>query len=912
MNKLVDSEQHGPSLTPPESRFHADDVQEVLQAVGSSPSGLAADEAARRLALHGPNKLPETASRHPILRFLAQFHNALIYFLLAAVVATVLLRHYVDAAVILAVVLVNAIVGFVQEGKAEKALNAIRSLVAPTARLLRNGRRESVPVQEIVPGDIVLLEAGDRVPADLRLVRTRSLLIEEAILTGESVAAEKRDAPASADAALGDRHSMAYSGTFVAAGQATGVTIATGISTEIGRISALLSDVKTLTTPLLRQINRFGTQFTWITLAIATALFVFAVMLRGYAWPDALIAVVALAVGAVPEGLPAVISITLAIGVQRMAQRNAAIRQLPAVETLGATSIICTDKTGTLTHNEMTARRLEVSGGRVMVTGSGYVPEGQLETGPDENRRASLLSASEPLILAGLLCNNAQLHEVDGQWTVAGDPMEGALVVLAIKAGLEPDPVRSQWSRLDAIPFDARHRFMATLDQAPEDGRRILVKGAPDELLQMCSAQAEGAGTAPLDIGYWTDRIAEAAAEGERVLGFAMKAASPASTRVDFPDLEDGLVFLGLVGFIDPPREEAIAAIAECHSAGIEVKMITGDHGATAAAIGWQLGLGENPQVLAGHEIDAISDSELPAVAAGTAIFARASPEHKLRIVRALQSTGAVVAMTGDGVNDAPSLKQADVGIGMGHKGTDAAKEASQMVLLDDNFASIVAAVHEGRVVFDNIRKVTAWTLPTNGGEALTVIAAILFGFTLPMSPVQILWINLILTATLGLVLAFEPAEPNIMQRKPRPADQGLLTPFLIWRVVLVSFLFLAASLGIFFYALGRGSDLEMARTMVVNTLVVMEIFYLFNVRYLHMTSFNWHGTRGTPAVLIAIGIVILAQLAFTYLPIMQQIFETRPISLADGLLIVAIGLTVMIILELEKGIMQRTGRLKL
>ncbi len=911
MKYRVTADESSSTHEGPDPQIHAQGAEDVLRLLHSSSSGLSTEEATRRLRDHGRNELPEAAGRHPLLRFLAQFNNALIYFLLAASLATALLEHWVDTFVILAVVLVNAIVGFVQEGKAEKALNAIRSLVSPQAQLLRDGQRQSVAVQEIVPGDIVLLEAGDRVPADLRLIRARSLLIEEAILTGESVAAEKRESPAAPEAVLGDRHCMAYSGTFVAAGQASGVVVATGLDTQMGHISALLSRVQTLTTPLLRQINRFGSRFTWVCVAASAALFAFAVLLRGYTWPEALVAVVALAVGVIPEGLPAVITITLAIGVQRMAGRNAAIRQLPAVETLGATSIICTDKTGTLTRNEMTARRLEVSSGRVMVSGSGYAPEGELTAVEEQDAATQSLAASEALVMSGLLCNDAELVNSEGQWSVAGDPMEGALVALAVKAGLEPHGIRSQWSRLDAIPFDARHRFMATLNQSPDGRRQIFVKGAPDELLQKCTAQVEGAGTAPIDREYWTQRIAAAAAEGERVLGFACKIAKPDADTLDFPDLEDGLVLLGLVGFIDPPREEAIAAIAECHSAGIDVKMITGDHAATAAAIARQLGLVEKPQVLTGSQLDEISDDQLPAVAADTSVFARTNPEHKLRIVRALQSTGAVVAMTGDGVNDAPSLKQANVGVGMGLKGTDAAREASQMVLLDDNFASIVAAVHEGRVVYDNIRKVTAWTLPTNGGEALTVIAAILFGFALPMSPVQILWINLILTSTLGLVLAFEPAEPNVMQRKPRPVTQGLLTPFLVWRVVLVSFLFLAAALGVFFYAMGRGSDLELARTMVVNTIVVMEIFYLFNVRYLHVSSFSWRGALGTPAVLIAVAIVVAAQLAFTYLPLMQGIFDTRAVGVADGLLILAIGVSVMIILELEKTIMWRTGRLK-
>ncbi|MDW5377942.1 HAD-IC family P-type ATPase [Halomonas sp. HP20-15] len=888
---------------------HAKHVDEILATLGTSPAGLTKNEAISRQAIYGLNQLPAVAGRHPLFRLLAQFHNALIYFLLSAAVAALLLGHYVDASVIVIVVLVNAVVGFVQEGKAEKALNAIRNLIAPHAHLVREGRRVKVPVDEIVPGDIVSLEAGDRVPADLRLIRASSLRIEEAILTGESLAAEKRETPAPKEAALGDRHCMAYSGTLVASGQATGVVVATGSDTEIGRINTLLREVQPLTTPLLRQINRFGMQFTWITLAAAVVLFVFAVLVRGYAWPEALIAVVALAVGAIPEGLPAVITITLAIGVQRMARRNAAIRQLPAVETLGATSVICSDKTGTLTRNEMTARRLAVPSGRIWVTGSGYVPEGRLEIESANNAEVvQRLADSDRLIRVGLLCNDAQLSQTGGDWHVIGDPMEGALVALAIKSGVEHERVRQEWSRLDEIPFDAKHRFMATLNRNASGARRIFVKGAPDELLQLCTVQTEGEGTVPLDRNAWTALIAEAASQGERVLGFADKSVQPDTDHVDFPDLEEGMAFIGLVGFIDPPREEVVAAIAECRSAGIAVKMITGDHAATAAAIARLLGLGDNPRVLTGRDLDDISESDLPAIVAETSVFARTSPEHKLRIVQALQATGAIVAMTGDGVNDAPSLKQADVGVGMGHKGTDTAKEASQMVLLDDNFASIVAAVNEGRVVYDNIRKVAAWTLPTNGGEVLAVVAAILFNFAMPMSAVQILWINLVTAATLGLALAFEPAEPNVMQRQPRPAAQGLLTPFLIWRVMLVSLLFLAVALGVFFYSLGRGDELAMARTLVVNVIVVLEVFYLFNVRYLHMTSFNWRGVLGTPAVLIAVAVVVLAQFAFTYLPVMNVLFDTRPLGITDGIMVIAIGVGLLIVLEGEKMLIQRVS----
>ena len=884
------------ALAPPPENAHARPAPDILDALGATPQGLSAEDAAQRLARHGPNALPAGKTRHPMLRFLQQFNNALIYFMLAGAAAAAVLGHLIDTGVILAVVVVNAIVGFLQEGKAENALNAIRDMIAPKASVLRDGHRVSVPMSELVPGDVVLIEAGDRVPADLRLLRARNLLVDEAILTGESLASSKQEAPVAADAPLGDRRCMAYSGTLVASGQGSGVVVATALDTEIGRISALLGEVETLTTPLLRQINEFGRRFTWFALIGAAALFVFAVLLRGFAWDEALIAVVALAVGLVPEGLPAVITITLAIGVQRMAARNAVIRRLPAVETLGATSVICSDKTGTLTRNEMTVRRVVSAGGAVLVEGAGYDPGTH-----------SLPEQTEPvrqLVRAAVLCNDARLR-IDKGWQVEGDPMEGALVTLAMKAGLEPDQARQAWPRLDEIPFDAQHRYMATLHRLPDGGRVVLVKGAPERILAMCANQEGEHGPEALDEAYWITRIAEAASAGERVLGYALRRMPDDAQTIDFPDVGGGLTLLGVTGFIDPPRPEAIRAIASCRSAGIAVRMITGDHAATAAAIARQLGLAGQPQVLTGQELDALDGPAFAQAVRDTQVFARTSPEHKLRIVQALQAEGRVVAMTGDGVNDAPSLKQADVGIAMGIKGTEAAKEASQMVLMDDNFASIVAAVHEGRTVHDNIRKVVAWTLPTNGGEALAVVIAILAGFALPMTPVQILWVNLILTATLGLVLAFEPSEPGVMKRSPRRADAGLLTPFMVWRIGLVSVMFAAISLGVFFWAQGQGRSLEEARTLVVNTLVVLEIFYLFNVRYLHMTSFTLTGLKGTGPVLLAVGAVVAGQCAFNYLPAMNAIFDSRPLSLADSLLVVAIGAASLVVLEIEKHLLR-------
>ncbi|HET9663605.1 MAG TPA: HAD-IC family P-type ATPase, partial [Burkholderiales bacterium] len=713
--------------------WHSIEGERALQALNAARSGLTTEEAESRLAAYGANTLPPAPPRHPVLRFLSQFNNALIYFLLAAAVGAAVLGHGIDAVVIAAVILINALVGFIQEGKAEQALEAMRKMISPQANALRDGARQSIAVASLVPGDIVLLEAGDRVAADMRLLRARGLRIDEALLTGESVPAEKKELPAPHDADLGARHSMAYSGTLVVAGQATGLVVATGTASEIGRISALLQGVEQLTTPLLRQINRFGRQFTVAMFAATALLFTYAVQFHGYPWVDALLAVVALAVAAMPEGLPAVITITLAIGVRRMAARNAVIRRLPAVETLGATSVICSDKTGTLTRNEMMAVRVVTHEHHARVRGAGYMPEGAIEAaGCDDD--AACLAGVMPLIRCGVLCNDARLRGRGGSWTVEGDPMEGALVALAMKSGLNPDHVRAEWPRLDEIPFDASYRYMASLHRSPDGGAAIFIKGAPETLLEMARAP---------DADYWKARIADAALAGERVLGFAAKRTGATPPRISFDSLDSGIAFLGIVGFIDPPREEAIEAIAQCRSAGISVKMITGDHAATATAIATQLGLSDDPRPVTGSELDGLANDAFAARVHDSAVFARTSPEHKLRIVRALQARGAVVAMTGDGVNDAPSLKQADVGVAMGIKGTEAAKEAAAMVLLDDNFASIVNAVHEGRTVYDNIRKVIAWTLPTNGGEFLIVVVALLFGLTLPMTPAQILWVNL-------------------------------------------------------------------------------------------------------------------------------------------------------------------------
>jgi magnesium-transporting ATPase (P-type) len=909
------------------SLWHTKGADEVLSALRTSADGLSASEASKRLRENGPNRLPEGAKRSAALRFLLQFHNVLIYVLIAAALVSLLLDHAVDAAVILGVVLVNATIGFVQEGRAEQALAAIKSMIDPRSSVVRDGRRMTISADEVVRGDIVLVEAGDRVPADLRLIRARSLKVDEAILTGESVPVDKAAAPVPADTPLGDRTSMAFSGTFVAAGQGAGIVVATAVESELGRISTLLGAVETLTTPLIRQMDGFARQLTFVILAISAAAFAYAYFLGGYLLSDAFMVVVGLAVAAIPEGLPAIMTITLAIGVQRMAARNAIIRRLPAVETLGSVSVICSDKTGTLTRNEMTARAAITGSGEFEIDGVGYEPIGAIRTGgrdiePTEGDR--LLTE---LVQAAVLCNDAELRQTDSGWLVDGDPMEGALIALGMKAGIDITLLRKERPRTDEIPFDSQHRFMATLHHGHDDGTYVLVKGAPERVLEMCTFERRLEGDHPIVGDVWRAKADKLAAQGQRVLAFATKSVRPGQQDLSFADVEEGAAFLGCIGFIDPPRAEAIDAVKECQQAGIRVVMITGDHAVTAREIGRQLGLADAPDVLTGQELGSLNEEGLRTAARNTAVFARTTPEHKLRLVQALQEDGLTVAMTGDGVNDAPALKRADVGVAMGRKGTEAAKEVAEMVLADDNFASIVAAVREGRTVYDNLLKVIGWTLPTNGGEALTILTAIALGLALPVTPVQILWINMVTAVALGLTLAFEPTEPGAMRRPPRQRDQAILTGDLVWKIAFVSLLFVAGAFGMFFWAEARGLPIEEARTLVVNTIVVMEIFYLFSVRYVHGTSLTLQGVVGTPAVLFGVGTVVVAQFALTYIPTMQSIFGTRSVSLLDGLAVVGIGVALLIIIETEKrirlsvarthrslpttskGIVERTGR---
>jgi magnesium-transporting ATPase (P-type) len=889
-----------------DKEWHAAGVDTVLEAFRASASGLSAADAARRLEQFGPNRLPEARRRSALVRFLLQFHNVFIYVLLGSAALSLLLDHVTDTLVILAVVLVNAVVGHIQEGRAEQALEAIRRMIDPNASVLRDGHRRTIPGHDIVPGDAVLIEAGDRVPADLRLLRAKNLQVEEAALTGESVPVDKAPAPVAGNAALGDRTSMGYSGTFVTSGHGIGIAVGTGAGTELGRISTLIGGVERFETPLTRQIDTFAKQLTVMILGVCVLAFFFGLLVRDYSVGDAFMVVVGLAVSAIPEGLPAVMTIALAIGVQRMASRNAIIRRLPAVETLGAVSVICSDKTGTLTRNEMTVQAVVTPSAEYTVTGVGYEPAGHLRRDGETADLAADPALAE-LIRAALLCNDAALQERDGTWHIAGDPMEAALLTLAHKAGVDPAAERERSPRIDELPFDAAHRFMATRHRADGEGEGFMVvKGAPERILDMCALEDGPFGARALDREAWRLRAEQLAARGQRVLAFAIERGGTAE--LDYHDIERDLTLLGLTGFIDPAREEAVAAVADCRSAGIRVLMITGDHAATAREIARQLGLADDPHVLTGQALDGLDDQALKEAVLDTTVFARTSPEHKLRLVNALQDQGLTVAMTGDGVNDAPALKRAAVGVAMGRSGTEAAKEASEMVLADDNFASIVAAVREGRTVYDNLMKVIAWTLPTNGGEGATILLAMLLGLALPITPTQILWINMVTAVALGLTLAFEPTEPGTMQRPPRRAGAAILNADLVWRVVFVSLLFVAGAFGMFSWAEARALPIEVARTMVVNTLVVLEIFYLFSVRYVHGTSLTWTGVVGTPAVLLGGGSIVVAQFLFTYAPFMQAIFHTRPLALTDGLVIVAVGVVLLLIVEVEKRVRGTIG----
>ncbi|MEY3668867.1 MAG: hypothetical protein RL258_262 [Pseudomonadota bacterium] len=902
--------------------WHAESIDAVALALASGPLGITTQEAERRIAHAGPNTLSLPPGPTLFRRILAQLNNVLIQVLLAASVVTALIDHLIDATVILTVVIFNVVIGLVQEGKAERALQAIRALLAPHALVWRDGRQQQIAAAELVPGDLVLVASGDKIPADLRFLRTHNLQVDESALTGESVPVAKNESPVPKEAPLGDRFCMGFAGTLVTQGQAKGIVVATGLQSEMGRIGRLLETVEAHQTPLVRDMAALSRSITAAILLLATLLFGYGVWLMGMPADDMFLAAVGLAVAAIPEGLPAIMTITLAIGVQRMAARRAVVRRLPAVETLGSVTVICSDKTGTLTRNEMTVQSVILGHEQFTVTGVGYAPEGEiLSKGSPEGARDAVdeehSAALKTLLHTAALCNDAALlQDAHGQWQLSGDPTEGALITLAMKAGITHDALLARRPRCAAIPFESDFRYMATAHplvltddngDTEAQGCEVLVKGAPERVLNMCIDQIEADGsTALLDSAFWQSAIAREAAAGRRVLAFARCRIDHIPDPLERAHVTEGLTLMGLVGIIDPPRAEAIAAVAQCQAAGIAVKMITGDHALTATAIAGQLGLSVAAPALTGGEIEGLSDQALQTAVRTTAVFARASPEHKLRLVRALQANGEVVAMTGDGVNDAPALKQADIGVAMGQKGTEAAKQAGQIVLADDNFASIAHAVEEGRTVYDNLRKVITFLLPINGGESMAVGAAILFGVALPILPAQILWVNMVSSIGLGMVLAFEPTELGVMQRPPRSRGTPLLSPFLLWRIGLVSLLFVLGVFGLYYLSLSQGASLEAARTVAVNALVAMEIFYLFSVRHLKAPSFTLPGVRGTPRVMGALIFVVLMQLVFTYAPFMQAWFGSSPLSLWQLLQAAMAGVLVLCILEVEKFLLRR------
>jgi magnesium-transporting ATPase (P-type) len=868
--------------------------------------GLPADEVRRRQARHGPNRLQGRKRRSEWVRFLLQFHQPLLYILLAAAAVTAFLQEWVDACVIFGVVFVNAAVGYVQEGKAERAIEALAGLVVTEATVRRDGRRQRVPSEQLVPGDVVLLQSGDHVPADLRLIQVRDLQVDESALTGESVPVEKHADVLEAATVLAERRNLAFAGTLVTHGQAEGLVWAIGNQTETGRIARLIHEAVDLSTPLTRKIAQFSKLLLFGILGLAVLTFALGV-LRGGSWSGMFMAAVALAVGAIPEGLPAAVTITLAIGVAGLARRGAIIRKLPAVETLGSTTVICSDKTGTLTENQMTVQRVHVGNRLHEVTGTGYEPHGKiLWNGQPASRGGH--PGLEECLLAGALCNDAQLVTKNGRHGVQGDPTEGALIVVARKFGLDEAELHVRHPRLDIVPFESEHQYMATLHADPRGGQVVHLKGAVERVLERCArGLAEDGSEIPLDRDRIHREAETLAAQGLRVLAFARKRLSTPQARLTHDDVRDGLTLIGLQGMMDPPRAEAVTAVRRCRRAGIRVKMITGDHVLTAQAVARQIGLngdheGTEPVAVAGRDLEGLSSSELRDVADRTAVFARVTPEQKLRLVQALQAQGHVVAMTGDGVNDAPALKQADIGVAMGIAGTDVAKSAADMMLTDDNFATIEAAVEEGRNVFDNLTKFIVWTLPTNFGMGLVILVAIVLGTVLPVLPVQVLYINMSTALLLGLMLVFEPRESDVMARPPRVPGQPFLTHELLMRTGLVTLLILAGAFGLFLWEQQRGGSLAQARTTAVNLIVMVQVFYLFNCRSLTRSALSVGLLSNRWALAGAAGMIGL-QVAITYVPLLNRLLHTAPIPADSWRWIVGVAFAAFAVVGFEKWI---------
>ena len=883
---------------------YAFDADTVLDAYGSSIAGLSTATADQRLAETGPNALPTAEPESPLRRFLRQMDDVLIYILLASAALKAIIGDWVDFGVILAVALLNGIIGFIQEGRAEKALEGIAKMLSSTAAVRRDDDWREVPAEELVPGDVIRVRAGDRVPADARLLDAANLQVEESALTGEALSTSKRVTPVEADAGIGDRSSMLFSSTIVTAGQGTAVVTATGSQAEIGRIQQLMSEVEQFDTPLTRQLAAFGKVIAIAVLVMAVIMVVIGRVLHSFSVPDLISATIGFAVAAIPEGLPALVTITLALGVQQMAKRQAIVRRLPVVEALGSVTTICSDKTGTLTRNEMTVRQVSVASGTYDVTGIGYDPDGRIEWAGNPTDVGALPDLAL-LVTAMAVANDSDVSPVydedrgEERWAMVGEPTEGALCTLALKAGVD----HHRYARIAVVPFDSEYKLMATLNAGLDGSRMVLVKGAPDRLLDRSGSQlGPDGGSMVLDRGDWERRIDELSGQGLRVLAAAWRPATADSETLELADLDSGLEFVGIVGIVDPPRPEAIKAIASCHAAGIRVKMITGDHAGTATAIAREMGIidADAPPAITGAELEKATDDQLKVLVESADVFARTSPEHKIRLVRALQRNDEVVAMTGDGVNDAPALKRADVGVAMGIKGTEATKQAAGMVLADDNFATIERAVQEGRRIYDNLQKSIVFLLPTNGGQSLVILVAVLLGLPLPLDPVQILWVNMVTAVTLSLALAYEPAEPDVMSRPPRPARGHILEAIYIPPILLASVLIAGATMGVFLWFRSQGYAFADDQTVAVNTLVLAQALYLFNARHLRESSLNLSTLTGNRVVWIVLAVLLALQAMFVYLPFMNRWFGSEPVSVLGWL--IPLGLAIVVFLVVEAG----------
>ncbi len=873
--------------------WHALSVKDVLPRLQSQPQGLTEKEAARRLQASGENTVPAAARISHVRRFLHQLHDPLVYVLLAAGLTTALLRHWTDTGVIAAVILLDALIGFIQEQKAENALDAIRQLLSPQALVLRDGKTHLIPARQLVTGDIVLLAAGDKVPADLRLLSAHNLYTQEAALTGESLDVEKSAAATAENTNLGDRACMVYSSTLVTRGQGKGVVTATGVETQIGRIGSLLGTLETPETPLTR---KFAVLSRWLAggvAALAAAIFIFGVAVRGLPPPDMFMVMIAIAVAAVPEGLPAVISITLAVGVNAMAKRSAIVRHLPVIEALGSATVICTDKTGTLTKNQLTVTDAITREGLFQVAGTGYAPEGGV-TQDGRETKAAAHPALSAMGQGALLNNDAALVKINDTWDMNGDPTEGALLAFAFKAGQVREQTEKDWPRADVLPFSSENRYMATLHHGADESV-IYVKGAPENIFAMCAHERRGRHDAAFDPAYWQEQVDALARQGKRVLAMACRAVNKDHGSLKHDHVREGLTLLGLFGIIDAPREEAHAAITACRKAGIAVKMITGDHALTASAIGKMLGIPHSERVMTGADMEKLTEEQLAAVTHDTNIYARMQPVHKMALVKALQIKGEVVAMTGDGVNDAPALKSADIGVAMGKNGTEVAKEAASLVLADDNFATIVHAVAEGRNVYRNIRRTIQFMLVTDGCEGLTLVIATLAGFTLPVTALQILWVNMVTAVTLSLSFAFAPYSPDVMHHAPLPLKAPVFSRNEVLLFLCHVAIIAGGTIWMFFYT-AHGASTAAARTAAVNTLVCFQVYYLWSL------LLEQKGAKiiAFTAPLFSTAAIVALQLVFTYAPWMQKTFSTAPLNARDWGAVIATGALISLWLWLE------------